>query len=61
LSVPRPEIGRPQKLLDAGQYVWDRYGNFDVTPDGQRFVFVRRTDDSDPAATLRVLINWLPR
>jgi len=41
--------------------VWDRYGNFDVTPDGQRFVFVRRTDDSDPAATLRVLINWLPR
>jgi dipeptidyl aminopeptidase/acylaminoacyl peptidase len=56
---PGPDITRPQKLLD-GHYVWDRFGNFDITPDGQRFVFVRRTDDSDPAATLRVLINWLP-
>jgi hypothetical protein len=57
LRTGRPDIGRPQKILE-GRYVWDRYGNYDITPDGQQFVFIRRTDDSDPAATLRVLINW---
>jgi Tol biopolymer transport system component len=55
--LPRPEIGRPQRILQ-GRYVWDRSGNYDITPDGQRFVFIRRTDESDPSATLRVLINW---
>jgi dipeptidyl aminopeptidase/acylaminoacyl peptidase len=57
LRASPPDIGRPQKILE-GRYVWDRYGNYDITPDGQGFVFIRRTDDSDPPATLRVLINW---
>ena len=58
LTRAQPDISPPRKLFDGG-YVWERLGNFDVTPDGRSFVFIRRTDDSDPAATLRVLINWL--
>jgi Tol biopolymer transport system component len=52
----RPDVSRPQKLL-GGSYVWERIGNFDITPDDTRFVFVRRGADSMPPATLRVLVN----
>jgi Tol biopolymer transport system component len=58
LRPAKPDVSRPRKLLE-GRYVWERNGNFDITPDGKRFVFVRRTEDSDPPATLRVLLNWL--
>jgi eukaryotic-like serine/threonine-protein kinase len=52
-----PEIGLPRKVLD-GPYVLERLGNYDITPDGRRFVLVRRRGDSDPTATLRVVLNW---
>ena len=51
-----PDIGRASKLLE-GPYVWGRLGNFDITPDGRRFVFIRRGESADPPATLRVLLN----
>jgi hypothetical protein len=50
-------ISRPRKLLD-GPYVWERFANYDITPDGRRFLFVRRNPAADPAATLRVMLNW---
>jgi hypothetical protein len=59
-SQQRPDIARPRKALE-GHYVWDRISNVDITPDGQRFVFIRRTDGSDPSATLRLLLNWVPQ
>jgi hypothetical protein len=37
--------------------VWERIGNFDITRDGQRFVFVQRGEGT-ASATLRVLLNW---
>jgi serine/threonine-protein kinase len=52
----RAEVGRPRKLHE-GSYVWERLGNFDITPDGTRFVFVRRGAEANPPATLRVLVN----
>jgi Tol biopolymer transport system component len=55
-----PEVSRPRKVL-AGSYVWERVGNFDIMPDGSRFVFIQRTTESNPPATLRVLVNWLAR
>jgi Tol biopolymer transport system component len=58
LRPAKPDVSRPRKLLE-GRYVWERNGNFDITPDGKHFIFVRRTEDSDPPATLRVLLNWL--
>ena len=58
LRSSRPDAGRPRKLFE-GPYVWDRIGNFDITPDGARFVLVRRGAESTPPATLRVLLNSL--
>ena len=58
LRPSRPEVGRARKLFE-GPYVWERIGNFDITPDGTRFVLVRRNAESTPAATLRVLVNSL--
>jgi Tol biopolymer transport system component len=60
LRSSRPEVGRPQKLFE-GPYVWERIGNFDITPDGTRLVLVRRSAESTPPATLRVLVNSLAR
>ena len=60
LRPSRPEVGRAQKLFD-GPYVWERVGNFDITPDGTRLVLVRRSAESTPPATLRVLVNSLAR
>jgi eukaryotic-like serine/threonine-protein kinase len=60
LRTSPPDISRPRTLLE-GRYVWDRNSNYDITPDGQRFVFIRRTDEADPPATLRVLLNWVPQ
>ena len=53
-----PDVGRPRKLFE-GPYVRERIGNFDITPDGTRFVLVRRGAESTPPATLRVLVNSL--
>ena len=58
LRALRPDVGRPRKLFE-GPYVWERIGNFDITPDGTRFVLVRRAAESTPPATLRVLVNSL--
>jgi serine/threonine protein kinase/Tol biopolymer transport system component len=58
LRSSRPDVGRPRKLFE-GPYVWERIGNFDITPDGTRFVLVRRGAESTPPATLRVLVNSL--
>jgi hypothetical protein len=52
-----PDVGRASKLLE-GPHLWGRLGNFDITPDGRRFVFIRRGESADPPATLRVLLNW---
>jgi serine/threonine-protein kinase len=60
LRQARPEVSRPRKVLDR-PYVWERIGDFDITPNGTRFVFVRRGAEFSPPATLRVLVNWLTR
>jgi Tol biopolymer transport system component len=60
LRQPRPDVSRPRKVLE-GPYALERVGNFDITPDGTRFVLIRRTAESNPPATLRVLVNWLAR
>jgi Tol biopolymer transport system component len=50
-------VGRPQLLFSGPYFGAGRQGDFDVTPDGQRFVMVR----SDAAAQLQqlsVVQNW---
>jgi hypothetical protein len=48
-------------MLFEGPYVlsaiWDR--NYDVTPDGQRFLMVRQDDAGDSTVRLNIIVNWL--
>jgi hypothetical protein len=32
--------------------------NYDVTPDGERFVMVKPTDDVGPPPQVTVVLNW---
>ena len=46
------------RVLFGGKFVWDRADNYDITPDGQRFVMVQRTADDGTTEQLRVVLNW---
>jgi hypothetical protein len=47
-------------MLFEGRYDVDPLGNdtrnYDVTPDGERFLMIRR--DDDPERQLNVVLNW---
>ncbi len=50
-------------VLFNGRYEADRvpdYGtpNYDVSPDGQQFVMVRRTGEGERAPQINVVLNW---
>jgi hypothetical protein len=55
----RLEIGPPQPLFDLrlsdAQLPFRR--KYDVSPDGERFVVIRRAPDSDPDMVV-VTLNW---
>ena len=54
-TEPELQISAPVALFD------DRYEpqSFDISPDGARFVMMRRADDAPPPR-LHVIVNWLP-
>lgn len=62
-TSPRFASGRPEELF-AGPYELDvaGRGNYDIAPDGTRFVAVRNEDPtrdgSQPNRELRVILNW---
>jgi dipeptidyl aminopeptidase/acylaminoacyl peptidase len=43
-------------LLFEGQYVADIFPNWDISPDGQRFLMVQ--SETPPAREIRVVLNW---
>jgi len=54
-TEPALQISAPVALFD------DRYEprSFDISPDGARFVMIRRAADAPPPR-LHVIVNWLP-
>lgn len=54
-TEPELQPSTPVALFD------DRYQrpSFDISPDGARFVMMRRADDAPPPR-LHVIVNWLP-
>jgi serine/threonine-protein kinase len=49
--------GAPERQL-AGNYVWGRPNNIDLSRDGARFVMLRRPGDAAPPPTLKVVLDW---
>jgi hypothetical protein len=58
-TSPGFSAGRPQRLF-SGRYLAAGSGqNFDVAPDGQRFLMITDDVDTNPLATnLVVVLNW---
>ena len=51
--------GPPHRVLTARFTPGGDRANYDVTPDGERFVMVVPTGPSAPAPQLTVVLNWL--
>jgi serine/threonine protein kinase/Tol biopolymer transport system component len=54
---PDGSFGAPRKLFDRSNYLIGRYSSFDVSPDGKRFLMIRRDEGSVPRQ-LNVILNW---
>ena len=56
-TEPEFTVGTP-RLLFEGPHVLQGRRDFDVTPDGRRFVMLRRAEESGASQQLNVVLNW---
>jgi serine/threonine protein kinase len=58
-TSPVLKVGKPRRLFEKpyelSSLFWPEY---DVTPDGQRFMMVKRIDQDDAPAQINVVLNW---
>ena len=59
-TAPMLDWQDPTALFETGMYRTYAYTNYDVSPDGQTFIFVRPTDEeyTDRSRQIRVVLNW---
>jgi eukaryotic-like serine/threonine-protein kinase len=59
-TQPSFSAGRPRVLFDAGQYLPTplTFPNYDVSPDGQRFLMLKATEQEQAATQINVVLNW---
>jgi hypothetical protein len=57
LVAPAPVVSRPV-LLFRGDYLNVPGRSYDVMPNGQSFILIRRTADTTPTTQLNVVVNW---
>jgi len=63
-TQPTFAAGKPRLLFEARQYAPNPLGgqrpNYDVLPDGQRFLMIKQTEQQETALTqIHVVLNWL--
>ncbi len=59
-TEPGFSAGNP-KLLFEGQYFANQApanANYDVTPDGQRFIMIKAADEEEEPGQINVVLNW---
>ena len=59
LSMNPLRLGIRKKLLDVSAFEPGYFHDFDVSPDGQRFLFIRAEPESR-TTRLDVILNWFP-
>jgi len=52
-------LGARTRLMDVSQYEAGYFHDFDVSADGQRFLFIRAEPDARPTR-IDVITNWFP-
>jgi hypothetical protein len=56
---PALVLGERRRLFDVSAFDSQYFKEFDVSADGQRFLFIRAAADSRPTR-LDVILNWFP-
>ena len=56
-SDPNLEVGIPQVLF-AGPYRVESGRNFDIHPDGQRFLMVKEGAGNENPTQINIVLNW---
>jgi eukaryotic-like serine/threonine-protein kinase len=58
-TAPDLVVGTPRRLFE-GPYILSEIEdrNYDVTPDGQRFLMIRAADPSEGTVRLNAVVNW---
>ena len=54
---PDGSFGAPHRLFDRSNFLLKTGTSYDVSPDGKRFLMIRRDDGSVPRQ-LNVILNW---
>jgi len=54
---PAFSASTPHKLFE-GKFAWERILNYDVAPDGKRFVLIKPQGGGGASQELRVVLNW---
>jgi hypothetical protein len=59
VTQPDFSVGKPQMLFER-VYATDPVGvpNYDVSPDGQRFLMIKDIEDDAPARQINVILNF---
>jgi hypothetical protein len=58
-STTPPAFGERRRLLDVSAFEPQFYREFDVSVDGQRFLFIRAERGTQPTR-LDLILNWFP-
>ncbi len=58
-TSPTLVLGERKRLLDVSAFEPQYFHEFDVSADGQRFLFIRAEPDSRPTR-IDVILNWFP-
>lgn len=59
-TEPEIQAGRPEAVLSLDDFLNYDLGNFDVSPDGKRFLLVKSATDGDfPVNRVVIVQNWL--
>ncbi len=61
LSTSELRPGKPVQIVEGERFIRDTMweSNYDVTPDGERFLVILNQEDRDPGITqFNVVLNW---
>jgi hypothetical protein len=56
---PELQVSQPELLFEGRYYPGLTYGrNYDIAPDGQRFLMIKEGEPPPPSVQINVVLNW---
>jgi Tol biopolymer transport system component len=59
ITEPELRVGRPRLLFEGkyrGSWPWGR--NYDISPDGKRFIMITDEEQQSKPTQIKVVLNW---